>query len=296
MNEWLAKVYNTGGASQEDLEKIAQAEMAQQMAQNEGLSLGHLNEEQIAALGNEVLGGGAAGGQPGAQGAQPQGQGGQPGEGGGIDPSQIDPAQLTPEVMQQVEQVLANPALFRPEIVQEAQAIQQVVQAQQGQQPQQPMAKTAAERMKEAQEKFEEADFLGRVMAHSFNQEVEKIAASKRANAQPQTPVQQLGALARGAAPAQAAQPQVAAPQPAAPAPVGGEMGKYASAINNAAEKLAAEILTANGINPQTLQPMQPAQPAATPAPAPAGNAAAVQELVEKRAHQILAQLGFKVE
>lgn len=34
---------------------------------------------------------------------------------------------------------------------------------------------------KEAQAKFEEADFLGRVMAHSYTQELEKIAAAKTA-------------------------------------------------------------------------------------------------------------------
>jgi len=37
MDTWLAQAYNTNGAS-EDLEKIAQAEMAQNMAQQEGLS------------------------------------------------------------------------------------------------------------------------------------------------------------------------------------------------------------------------------------------------------------------
>jgi hypothetical protein len=67
--------------------------------------------------------------------------------------------------------------------------------------------------------------------------------------------------------------------------------------IQKAAEKLAAEILVNNGINPATGGPLAPTAPAAAPtqpvaAPAPQ---AALGDLVEKRAHQILRGLGYKI-
>jgi hypothetical protein len=244
MNDWLAKVYGTG-SSQEDLEKIAQAEVAQQLAGQEGLDLSHLNEEQLAALGQEVLGGESGGA------AQ---------EGGHIDPSQ-----LSPEVVEHAEQILANPSAYEPALVQEAQAIQQVIAHANGQ-SQSNMAKTAQERLKEAQEKFEEADFLGRVMAHSFNQEIEKIAKAKTEEEEKEE---------KKMMPQEKKEHEMM-------------MGKHAAAINGAAEKLAAEILAANGIDPSTLQPAQ--QQGTT------SGANAVNNLIEKRAHQILRQLGFAVE
>jgi len=181
MDPWLAQVYGTNGGAAEDLEKIAQAEMAQQLAAQEGIDLSQLSPEQIASLGQEVLG---------QEGAPQQG-----GEG-----------EITEETFAQAQEILANPAQFDPELVQQAQAVIQHVeqlQAQggegqvpgqagqgqpfqgdpsqggqelqgQGQPGQAEMAKIA-----EAQAKFEEADFLGRVMAHSFNQESEKIASAK---------------------------------------------------------------------------------------------------------------------
>jgi hypothetical protein len=178
MDPWLAQVYGTNNSNSEDLEKIAQAEMAQQMAQQEGIDLSGLSEEQIAALGHEVLGGAAP--QQGApQQAAPQQPGAQPQQGQPQQPGQEEPQEITEEIFMQAQQILANPANHDPALVQEAQAIMQVVEQHQAQQagqapqPGQPeMAKVA-----EAQAKFEEADFLGRVMAHAFNQESEKIAA-----------------------------------------------------------------------------------------------------------------------
>ena len=99
MDQWLANVYGTGGG--DDLEKTAQNMLLQKLAEEEGVDLSSLSEEQLQALANEVL---------------------------------SDEEQAYPE---QTEEYLA----------------------------------------KEAQAKFEEADFLGRVMAHSYTQELEKIAA-----------------------------------------------------------------------------------------------------------------------
>ena len=107
MDQWLAQVYGTGteqlGA--EDLEKIAQAQMLEKLAADEGVSLEGLSEEDLETLSEQIL----------------QGQGG------------VAQPQVNPEEQQQMA-------------------------------------------VKEAQAKFEEADFLGRVMAHSYTNELEKIA------------------------------------------------------------------------------------------------------------------------
>lgn len=342
MNQWLADAYGTAGAG-EDLEKLAQAEMAQQMAQQEGVDLSQLTEEQIAQLGSEVLGGQGGGQQQGAQQGQPQqpgmqqqGQqmGGQPGgqEQGG----EIDPSQLTEEHVQQAQQILEAAQQGQqvdPQMVQEAQAVMQIVEQMQGggqQQPgQQEMAKVA-----EAQAKFEEADFLGRVMAHSFHAETEKIAAQKQANA-----MHHVGRVAGGAAvgaglgaASGAAASYMhggdkhnigqAAKRNAVVGGIGGGLTGHAahgaggfenlankmhkqaavSVIEKAAMQQAANILQSNGIDPATGQPMQQQAPQA-PAIAPAGGGvqtgagpqAALGDLVEKRAHQILRGLGYTI-
>lgn len=325
MDAWLAQAYGTNGGAAEDLEKIAQAEMAQQLAQQEGIDLSGLTEEQVAQLGNEMLQQGQGqqqGGQPGApqmpqQGMQPQQsqqqmQGQQPGGEGGIDPSQ-----LTEGHVQEAQQVLANPQSFPPEVVQEAQAIMQIVeqfQAQQaGQQPTQEMAKVA-----EANAKFEESDFLGRVMAHAFNQEMEKIAAAKQANMMHAAGhhLKHLGQAAKhhaGRAAHAVGHHMAHHPGHAAAAgAVGGAAAMHGAhhmmkeatinAIEKAAMQQAANILQANGIDPTTGQPLQQ-QPAA-PSIAPAGGVApqqtqgaqaALGDLVEKRAHQILRSRGYNI-
>lgn len=100
MDSWLADVYGTGGA--QDLEKTAQAQMIEKLAEEEGIDISSLNDEQLQAVAAEVLE------------EQPEEQ----------------PEETVDEELQ----------------------------------------------VKEAQAKFEEADFLGRVMAHSYTQELEKIA------------------------------------------------------------------------------------------------------------------------
>lgn len=315
MDPWLATVYGTNGGAAEDLEKIAQAEMAQQMAAQEGIDLSQLSPEQIAQLGQEVLG--------------PEGQQ-QGGEG-----------EISEEMFQEAQQVLANPEQFDPAIVEQAQGImaqveqmqaqggqQQMGQPQQGQpqmgapgaeggQPQmgvpgaQPgqaeMAKVA-----EAQAKFEEADFLGRVMAHSFNQESEKIAAAKQAGAMEHLrgaghavagaghaamghlkhlggAVKHHAGQAAGAVKHHAGaaahhlktHPGLSHGLAAGAGAAGGaaamhHMNKEATvnAIEQAAMAKAASILQQNGIDPATGQPLQPQ---GAPAPAPAAAPVAPQ-------------------
>lgn len=103
MDPWLAQIYGTGGG--DDLEKTAQYHLLQKLAEEEGMDLSGLSDEELEGLYNEVSGG--------------EGEGEYEGE-----------------------------------------AEQEYLQ-------------------KEAQAKFEEADFLGRVMAHSYTQELEKIAAKR---------------------------------------------------------------------------------------------------------------------
>jgi hypothetical protein len=103
MDPWLAQVYGTGGGS-DDLEKTAQYHLLQKLAEEEGVDLSGLSEEELQALSDEVL--------------SDEGE----------------------------EQGYEADGEYSEEDLQ-----------------------------KEAQAKFEEADFLGRVMAHSYTQEMQKI-------------------------------------------------------------------------------------------------------------------------
>jgi len=115
INEWLAEVYGTNGSgSDNDLEKTAQAMMLQKLAEEEGVDLSGLDEEQLNALAQEIV-----------QNAEVIEAATSGGEGEG-EPPAVEP----------------NPAAEE----------------------------------EEAQAKFAEADFLGRVMAHSYTQELNKIA------------------------------------------------------------------------------------------------------------------------
>lgn len=340
MDPWLAQVYGTNGGASEELEKIAQAEMAQQLAAQEGIDLSQLSPEQIAQLGQEM-----------GVGPQPGGEGGE----------------ITEEMFAEAQQVLANPEQFDPQVVEQAQGImaqvEQMQAAQAGGQPQgqpqgqpgaaaapdaaggQPQGAPAAQpgqaemaKVAEAQAKFEEADFLGRVMAHSFNQEVEKIAASKQAGVMEHLRgaghavagaghaamghLKHLGGAAKHHAGAAAGavkhhagaamghlktHPGLSHGLAAGAGAAGGaaamhHMNKEAtiSAIEKAAMAQAANILQANGIDPASGQPLQPQAapaPAAVAPAAPAPNAQqALGDLVEKRAHQILRNLGYTIE
>jgi hypothetical protein len=336
MDEWLARVYGTGGAAApDDIEKIAQAEMAQQMAQQEGIDLSQLSPEQVESLGQEVLGG-QQGGVPGQQQMQQPGMGQQPGmEPGG----EIDPSQLTDEHVQQAQQILEAAQAGQqvdPAMLQEAQAIMQIVEQMQGGGGDPQAAEMA--KVAEASAKFEEADLLGRVMAHAFNAESEKIAAAKlgpanamgiarhhvnqaagavkgkaqqigghlKARMHPQSshPLHHVGAAAqhvsnhRGAYGAGAA----GAAGLGAGYAAGHHMAKEATigVIEKAAMQQAANILSANGIDPATGQPtnQMPQQPtvAAAPGGAPQADAqVALGGVIEKRAHQILRNLGWNI-
>lgn len=164
MDPWLAQVYGTGAT--EDLEKTAQYMLLEKMAAAEGVDLSGLSPEQIDALAQQVST-----------------------DAGGADSA----VSLPPEVLAEVQQLQAQ-GVPEEQILAAleqggylggeahagehgdsghipAEMLEQAghIQAQQGAEP-------SAEMAKEAQAKFEEADFLGRVMAHSHHDEMRKIA------------------------------------------------------------------------------------------------------------------------
>lgn len=107
----------------------------------------------------------------------------------------------------------------------------------------QPAAEAAQpEAEKEAQQKFAEADFMGRVMAHSQWDELRKLS---EANGQAELTAAErvAGRLQGGEAPA--------VPAEKTAAEVAGE------ALEAAAQERALQILQENGIDPSKLQPVQ---------------------------------------
>lgn len=214
MDPWLAKVYGTNDEASSDLEKTAQTFLLQKMAEEEGIDLSGLSDEELNTLAASVL----------SEDDEQQTDPAQPGQEGYADPAQ------------QQQEMLA----------------------------------------KEAQAKFDEADFLGRIMAHSYTQELEKIAAAKTASRFGAAAGAAKGALQRGAGAAKSG-------FGAAKAHVGRNKGRYgagaagaggfaagrmskgknkeATAFEKLAEMHAANILQQAGIDPSTGMPVDQSQP-----------------------------------
>lgn len=195
MDPWLAKIYGTDGG--EDLEKTAQYMLLEKLAAEEGVDLSGLPPEQIDALAQQVSEQAAAeqaaqagaqqgqpqpGAQPGAQPAAPQGaapqQGAQPGAAGPIDP----------QLLAQAQAILEQHVAWQDSQAGAGQGQPGMGQGGFGQpQPQMggvPQAQPEMNQLqKEAQAKFEEADFLGRVMAHSYFHELREISAGQEKTA-----------------------------------------------------------------------------------------------------------------
>jgi hypothetical protein len=151
MNEWLAQVYGTNGASgSDDLEKTAQAMMLQKMAEQEGIDLSGLTEEQLAALAEQVVSQDSAGDQ------QPQ-----------APAPAMDNSGYTADDVEKLANLRALELLRQAGYQIEGDPAPAAA----------PQQSVAEEQEKLAQAKFAEADFLGRVMAHAFNQEITKIAS-----------------------------------------------------------------------------------------------------------------------
>jgi len=250
MDQWLAQIYGTNGGG-EDLEKTAQNMLLQKLAEEEGVDLSGLDEEQLQALAAEVLGDDQAQGEP------------------------------TPEEI----------AAYQEQ-----------------------------EMAKEAQAKFEEADFLGRVMAHSYTQELEKIATVRESLGRAAEKVEHVGrkvtdTIGRGGAAAgkgigRAAKwtaGHVASGAKATGRHLMKHRGKYglgagaaglaagaeatrrhfkkeASAFEKLAEMRAAEILQANGVDPSTGAPAEAQDPNEQ-----------FSGALDQRAVEILAENGYDV-
>lgn len=227
MNPWLASIYGTDGA--DDLEKTAQSHLLQKLAAENNIDLSQLSPEDLQALLAEVM----------------SEQGDQPGQ--DMNPTQMGaglPANVPPQMGQHpmMQQAFAPAA--------QAQVPQGMPQGamQQGAQGGGDMASL----QKEAQAKFEEADLLGRVMAHAYTQELEKIAMTKTAGKMDAVK----GAAGKAANFAKANKKTIgAAAGGAAAGFVAGRKSKTASvgpAFLKLASEHAADILGAAGFDPQT--------------------------------------------
>jgi hypothetical protein len=264
MNPWLASIYGTDGA--DDLEKTAQAHLLQKLAAEQNLDISQFTPEELEQLVQELAADGVDVGalMQSPQQQQPQmpgmGQPQQPGMPGGFAPAAgMQPPQPRPQGF--------APAGGQPQIPQgmNPQAMQQ----------QQPGADAGA-MQKEAQAKFEEADLLGRVMAHAYTDELEKIASHRKTAGKmdaAKSAIKGAAGKARDAAAhahgsargygARAAEhvkgnkgAYAGAGAAAAGGFAAGRMSKKASAFEKLAEEHAAEILSATGYDPSTGQDM----------------------------------------
>lgn len=217
--------------------------------------------------------------------------------------AQVDFSQFTPEQLQQLAAEVFQAQGGQPVPPQgvpqgvpqgipgQAAPGQQVFppqQAQGGQVNPQEMA------VKEAQAKFEEADFLGRVMAHAFNQEQVKIAAEQKAA--------EMATKLAGANPFMKTGPtaptgKTEKSEKSEKTEKSGKTEKTKTALDVMAEQRAADILRAHGIDPSQPSPAQQAQAAQGQAQgAPQGGPATVEGLaeeIEKRAYAILDEHGY---
>lgn len=242
MNPWLASIYGTDGA--DDLEKTAQAHLLQKLAADGNLDISQFTPQELEQIVQELAAEGYDVGSMMQPGQQPQvntpqppvpGMGGNPMQTGGQQPnlpSQSRPQAFAPANQQQMPQGM-NPQMMQ-------------------QQPQQ----SGMEAMqKEAQAKFEEADLLGRVMAHSYTDELEKIGMTKRAGKVDAAKNAIKGAAGKARGHVKSNKGAYAAGAGAAGAGfAAGRMSKKASAFEKLAEEHAAEILSQTGYDPSTGQ------------------------------------------
>ena len=242
MNPWLASIYGTDGA--EDLEKTAQAHLLQKLAADQNLDISQLSPEEIEQMVQELAAEGYDVGallQPNAQ-QQAPGMGINPAQPGGGMPGMGLPQGQPPQ------RPFAPAQGGQPQMP-------QGMNPQMMQQGGQPPAANA-DMQKEAQAKFEEADLLGRVMAHAYTDELEKIASHKKTAGKVGAAKEALkGAAGKAGNFAKNNKKGIgAAAGGAAAGFAAGRMSKKASAFEKLAEEHAAEILSATGYDPSTGQ------------------------------------------
>ncbi len=247
MNQWLAEIYGTNGADADDFEKTAQAHLLSKLAEENKLDLSQFSPEELQQLLTEVMGeqvmaqGQEAGPQINAQ--SPQSQGLPPG-------TDMNPTQMGQQPQQRPGQHPMMQQAFAPA------AQPQVPQGMPAGAMQQPSAGDTASLQKEAQAKFEEADLLGRVMAHAYTQELEKIAMTKTAGKLDAAKDAVKGVAGKAANFGKNNKKAIgAAAGGAAAGFAAGRMSKKASAgpaFQKLAEMHAADILGAAGFDPAT--------------------------------------------
>ena len=145
MDQTLAAIYGTAQVSEEDVEKLAAAELAEKLASGEA----ELDDETLEALASEVL---AAEAEEAPAVEEPE----KTAEEAKVEEPQAEEKKVETKTEEKAEEAKVE----------------------------EPAEKTAetAEELSEEQQKIAEADYLGRVMAHAFAQEsreIEKSAASK---------------------------------------------------------------------------------------------------------------------
>ncbi len=271
---WLTSIYGT--STDDDFEKVAQTQLLAKLAEDNKIDLSQFSPEELQMLLQEVM---SEQEQPPQE---PQAGMGQPQQapGYGINPNPMQPGMGQPNPMNGVRPPVAQPSAFAPAANQQ--------QPNGGMQPYQMAAQQGGQDMgalqKEAAAKFEEADLLGRVMAHSYTDELEKIAAERQKTAGKlegaKSALKGAAGKARDAAAhahgsakgyGSRAAEHVKSHKGAYGAAAGaagagfaaGRMSKKASAFEKLAEMQAAEILGAAGFDPSTGQDMSQADPQA---------------------------------
>jgi hypothetical protein len=204
----------------------------------------------------------------------------------------IDINQLSPEQQEQLVQQILMGQQAQPQQPQgqPQQAAPQGQPQPQGDPSQMDPAQVQELMMKEAQAKFEEADFLGRAMAHAYVNELEKIAEEGKLPAF----MQGSGTTGTDKSSKTSAEPTKSSKEKSkSDKTEKSGTTKTAALIEKLAEARAAEILVANGINPETGAPIE----AQTEPPAPQGDAEQqVQAVVDQKAVEMLKAAGYTFE
>jgi hypothetical protein len=263
MDPQLAAIYGTN-ADETDVEKLAAAKLAEELADDEEVDPAELSDEQAEQLAQQVL-------------AEEAGEG---------------------EEVEEPEEEEEQPK-------RKAKAPQAEEEEEETEEEDEETEKTSGAE-DEAQEKLAEADYLGRVMAHAYTQELRKIASAqeKTAGRFGDAASKAWGGAKRGAG---ASWEHVKKHKKkyiggAAGAAAAGGAGGYAlsrrkkkgkgktsaaepTALDVLAERRALEILRENGIEPE--QEQQEKQSAAPP------EMEALQGAVEQRAYAMLQQAGY---
>lgn len=141
MDPHLAAIYNTN-EDETDVEKLAAAQLAEELADDGEIDPNELSDEDAEALAKKVL----------------------------------ESEESAEEEAEEAEE--PETASAEEEEAEETEEEQEKVSAAEEEEPEEqeePQADTEAE----AQEKLAEADYLGRVMAHAYTQELRKIAAAQ---------------------------------------------------------------------------------------------------------------------